>query len=321
MRVGIALSGRRSAADAVDLAVQAERLGFAEVWLTEDYFERGAFALAGAVAASTRSLMIGVGVVNPWTRNPMLTAMEAATLAELAPQRSLLGIGASNRRWIEDQLGIPFQHPLAALEEAVVIIRTALGGNAVNRPAGIFPTEASLSFSPPLPIPIVLGVKGCRALELAGRVGDAVLLSILSSPEYVEWSRSKAPGLPVSSYVAFSCMGDHQAARERLRPFVARFLGVHGNHPITSLAGLTPDLAHLFRSGLLAGSPRVDLVGDAVLDATAIAGDPEHCATGLRRFEGAGLDTAVFHDRGDDDPAVFLEAIVQVAALAGIGIE
>src|SRR5690242_15189784 len=82
MRLGYAPSGRRTGAEAVAIGRAVEETGFAELWLSEDYCERGAFAVAGAVAATTSRLHIGIGVVNPWTRHPALLAMETAGLAE-----------------------------------------------------------------------------------------------------------------------------------------------------------------------------------------------------------------------------------------------
>lgn len=98
MRVAYSVAGTRPAGEAVELAREAERLGVDEVWLSEDYFERGAFALAGALAVATERVGVGIGVVNPWTRHPVLTAMETSALDELAPGRVLLGLGASNAR-------------------------------------------------------------------------------------------------------------------------------------------------------------------------------------------------------------------------------
>jgi 5,10-methylenetetrahydromethanopterin reductase len=318
MRLGLAVSGRRPAREAVELAGLAEDLAFSEVWLTEDYCERGAFSVAGAIAASTSVIEVGIGVVNPWTRHPMLVAMEAAALAEVAPRRVTIGLGASNARWMREQLGIAFERPLEALEDAVAVVRAALTDGRVSIPDGRFPTEAALAFTPPGPIPVVLGVKGPRALELAGRIGDGVVLSVLSAPAYVAWARRLASTVPVSGYVAFSCDDDHEAARERLRGFVATYLGVHGEHPITGVAGITPDRAAAFRQGWRSGEARTDLVTDADLDTLVVAGDPDHCAGVLRRFAEAGLGTAIVHDRGEQDMAAFLRRVHEVAGRSGV---
>ena len=80
---GVALLGHGLPGSAVDWARDAERAGFGSVWLIEDYYHPGAFALAGAVAAATARIGIGLGVVNPSTRHPAPVAMETAALAGL----------------------------------------------------------------------------------------------------------------------------------------------------------------------------------------------------------------------------------------------
>jgi 5,10-methylenetetrahydromethanopterin reductase len=150
MKWAFSLSGGRPADEAVELACQVEQHGVDEIWVTEDYFERGAFALAGAIAAATRRARIGIGVVNPWTRHPMLTAMETAARAEIAPRRVILGLRASNSRWMQDQLGIPFEHPVSRLTEALEIIRAALDGRQLNHqgPAGGSPPDCPTATGP-----------------------------------------------------------------------------------------------------------------------------------------------------------------------------
>jgi 5,10-methylenetetrahydromethanopterin reductase len=296
VKIGFAPSGTLRAEEAVSFAVAAERAGFDEVWLSEDYFERGAFAVAGAVAASTSRVALGIGVVNPWTRHPVLTAMEFAGLDELSAGRAVLGLGASNSRWMSDQLGIAFEAPLSRLMECVEIVRAVLAGAPVSHHGAGWDVEAALSFSPLRPDPpIVLGVKGRRALARAGQVADGVFLSVLSSPDYIRWARSQVaqPGCAMSAYALLSCGPDPAAARDAIRPTVAKYLGIHGDHDVTRQAGIDPELATRFRAALLAGRPAVELVTDELLDLLVVAGDREICAAGLRRFQDAGLETIV----------------------------
>jgi 5,10-methylenetetrahydromethanopterin reductase len=296
------LSGARDARDAVCVARRAESAGIAEIWISEDYFERGAFALAGAVAAATTAPHIGIGVVNPWTRHPMVTAMEFAGIDEIAGGRGILGIGASNPVWIQQRCGIPFRSPLGAVRESIEAIRSALAGQHVQVSGGHFTIDAELSFSPTRTAPpIHLGAKGRRSLQLARQVADGVLLSILSSPDYIRWARQQCgDSLDTAAYVLASCHPDAGIARQSIRPRLAHFLGVHGVHDITREAGLDEATAHRFRDAWLAGSPAVDLTDEQQVDTFSVAGNLDDCLQGLDRLARAGLDTAVLCDLGDD---------------------
>src|SRR6185436_13024731 len=168
---GVALLGHGLPGRTVEWARAAERAGLGSLWVIEDYFQPGAYTLGAAAAAATERITIGLGVVNPYTRHPALVAMETAALAGIAPGRVVLGLGSSNRKWIEAQMAIPFKTPLSGLREGV-------------------------DTPPPARVPILLGVKGPRALALAAEVADGVHCSILTSPAHVRRVRATTSAAP-----------------------------------------------------------------------------------------------------------------------------
>ncbi|HEY0188245.1 MAG TPA: LLM class flavin-dependent oxidoreductase [Cellulomonas sp.] len=321
MRVAYAPAGRRDAGTAVDLARRAEQAGFAEVWLSEDYLERGAFATAGAVAASTATVGIGLGVINPWTRHVALTAMECAALDEISGGRLIVGIGASNKGWMQDLLGIPFTRPIATLRAYTEALRTLLDGGRVSADVNGLAVDAGLSFSPARPgLPIYLGVKGERALAVGAQIADGLMLSVLSTPAYVRWIRAQhpRPDLLLSGYAAFSCDADGARARDRVRSRTARFLGMHGAAPITAVAGLAADRAEALRARLLAGEDGADLVDDDLLRTFTLAGDESEVSDGMTAFAEAGLDTLVVMDDGVSPAREALDRAAACARRAGL---
>lgn len=300
--LGVAFLGTDVPRHVAGWARAAERAGLGSVWLIEDYFYPGAFALAGAVAAVTERAVVGLGVVNPYTRHPALLAMETATLAGLAPGRVVLGLGASNRVWIEERMGIPFTAPLESLGECFEIVRRLLAGERLTFRGRRFAVDGvQLEWAPEQAVPIFLGVKGPRALGLAGEIADGVHCAILASPAHVRRVRATAGAaraagarpFTVIAYVPLAVGRDGAAARAALRPFVGRYLGFLHGQSILADAGLDAARTRPFHEALLRGEGAGHLVTDEVLDAVAVAGTPDACRRALARWAAAGLDAPI----------------------------
>jgi 5,10-methylenetetrahydromethanopterin reductase len=307
MRIGLLLAGTRPVGETISLARDAEQAGVEEIWVSEDYFENGGFVLAAAVAANTTRATIGLGVINPWTRHPLLTAMEFATLSELIPQRAILGLGASNQGWMQDRCGIPFRSPVGVLEEATDIIRNALSGHHVAFSGRHFRVDARLARPPTDHAKIYFGVKGPRMLASAARYADGVVLSIMSSPGYIRWVREKVgPGVDMCAYVLAACGSE---ARRDIRPAVAHYLGIHGVHDITTRGGLDAATANEFRQARLTGHSLDHAVTEEIIDNFAAAGDAHACLAALDRFCDAGLNSAILKDPGDSS----VDSLLQLA--------
>jgi 5,10-methylenetetrahydromethanopterin reductase len=305
--LGVALMGRGIAGRVAECARAAERAGLGSLWIIEDYFDPGAYTLAAAAAAVTERAVIGLGVVNPYTRHPALIAMETAALAGVAHGRVVLGLGSSNRRWIEQQMAIPFKTPLRGLREGVDIVRQLLAGQRVTYKGEVFAVaDVALAAPPPAPVPILLGVKGPRALTLAAEVGDGVHCSILASPAHVRRVRSATSArsrgeFAVISYVPVAISDDPAEARELVRPLIAHYLGLLHGQSILSDAGLDAARTQPFREAVLSGRMPIDLVTDDMVDTFAIAGTPSECRAALAPWAKAGLDgiVAVVPGRAD----------------------
>ena len=296
--LGVALSGHGVPGRTIEWARAAEHAGLGSLWVIEDYFQPGAYALGAAAAAATARITIGLGVVNPYTRHPALVAMETAALAGIAPGRVVLGLGSSNRKWIEAQMAIPFKTPLRGLREGTAIVRRLLDGQRVTFTGEVFSVHETVLEAPPTaPVPILLGVKGPRALALAAEVADGVHCSILASPAHIRRVRattSRARGdFKVIAYVPVAVADDRAQARAWMRPMVARYLGALHGQSILDDAGLGAARTQPFRDALTAGRVAGELVTDDILDAVAIAGTAAECRGALERWAQAGLDGLV----------------------------
>jgi 5,10-methylenetetrahydromethanopterin reductase len=302
--LGVGLMGRRAPAHAAQWSRSAERAGLGSVWFVEDYFQPGACAIAGAGAAATEGIAIGVGVLNPFTRHPAVLAMETATLTGLAPGRVVLGLGTSNRRWIEEQMGLPFKTPHAILADCVDVLRRLLAGDTVSHENAAFTLrDVRLECDVAQVPPILLGVKGPKALDLAGRIADGVHGSILSSPPHIRRVRTiteaarrragRSGPFPVLAYVPISIAADAATARARTRPFLAKYLALLHGQTIIADAGISTDTTAQLREALAAGRDAAALITDDIVDALTISGAAEDCRASLRRWSDAGLDAPI----------------------------
>jgi len=294
----------------VEAARLVEELGFSTFWVPEDYFYRGAFTIAAAIASATTSLKIGIGVLNPFTRHPALIAMEFAALDELAQGRAMLGIGAGVRAWIETNLRLDYKGASRAIRESVELIRAITRGETVDYEGRHVRTNGvKLSFNPVRKeIPIHLGVLGPRNLTLAGEIADGVLLSAMLSPAYIRFAReaiARGRGergigdFPVAGYILSSIGENDRAARDAIRPLLAGLIGLMAGepeNPLFATAGLDPGLVTAIGQRMAKGEVPVDMISDWIVDTFTIAGSPERCRENLARLFDAGLTSPVFFE-------------------------
>ncbi len=291
------------------LAQLAEENKFGTCWIAEDYFFRGAFSLAGACAAQTKSIRIGIGVINPYTRHPAVIAMELAGLLEVAdPHRVVLAMGASNKPWIE-KMNIPYLKPRRSIQEAVEIVRAMLQGDTVSYAGQQFQvSEVKFAFPPVVrEVPIYLGVVGPKNLELSGEIGDGLLLSVMTSPAYVRYALEhvqrgarnrgrKLDNFDVQAYLLISIGKDRKQARNAIKPFIGTLIGMagfFGPDPILTCTGMPLEEIKPLTELALKGEDVSPLVSDWMLDTFTISGTPEDCQESLHRLLEAGLTSPV----------------------------
>ncbi len=200
------------------VALAAEESGLAELWLWEDCFAESGIATAAAVLAWTERLRVGIGLLPVPLRNVALTAMELATLARLFPGRLVPGVGHGVLDWM-GQVGARVSSPMTLLDEYATALRNLLHGQTVST-SGRYVTlrDVTLAWPPPSVPPVLVGAVGPRTLELAGSVGDGVILtgetSIEQLPEAVRRVRAgRAGGSDTApEVVVFVTIADRPAA-------------------------------------------------------------------------------------------------------------
>ena len=95
----------------IELAQEAERLGYDSAWAAEAWGTDAVTSLAW-LGAQTTTIKLGVGIMQIPARTPAMTAMTAATLDLMSGGRFLLGLGTSGPQVVEGWHGEPFGKPL-----------------------------------------------------------------------------------------------------------------------------------------------------------------------------------------------------------------
>ena len=320
--LGFGFYGGHDCDTVMKLVKASEDNDFASVWIAEDYFYGGAFSTAAACAVQTSKIQIGIGVINPFTRHPVLSAMESASLDAISKGRIILGLGGSNKRWMEDMAGIPFKKPIQSTKECAMIIKELIGKGHVKFDGEVFKTgDVELDFVPyRKDLPVYLGVKGPKALHIAGQIADGVLLSTMTSLPYVAYAKehiaagAKEAGrdpseIKISAYFPMHVDKDSKKAKQAVKEVIAKFVGIHGVHPILTCTGMTEEQIMPFKEGVLKGKFATELVTDEMVDLLAIAGDPDECKAKLTALNEAGVDNPVAFEVMGIDPMESLQII------------
>src|SRR5207247_4477747 len=137
--IGVLQLSMEPVQETVAMAKACEQAGFDTFWIAEAYpwwrkhgFEaRSSTAILAVIAAQTRRIQLGWGIISPYTRHPVQIAMEARVMQELAGARFLLGLGASKIFMKEIGEGEGEKVGLATvMRESIDIVRGLIGGKA-----------------------------------------------------------------------------------------------------------------------------------------------------------------------------------------------
>lgn len=194
VRLGVNLGywGAGNDADSLELAREADRLGYAVVWVAEAYGSDAPTVLSW-IAAQTTAVDVGSAIMQIPARSPAMTAMTAATLDTLSGGRFRLGLGVSGPQVSEGWHGVRFDAPLARTREYVDVVRLALSRQPVAYsgahhvlPLPDGPGKALRLTVVPVRerLPLYLASLGPRNLELTGEVADG-WLGLFVSAEHV----------------------------------------------------------------------------------------------------------------------------------------
>lgn len=164
--------------DVINLAVEAESLGYDYCLIADEGFMPDVYVTLGAIARQTSHLMLGP-VTNGYTRHPAVTASAVATLNVLSGGRAVAALVAGGSM-VLPPMGITRETPLTVVRETVEIMRQLWTGNTITWQGQRYRLEAARTVMGPQHIPIWLAGRGPKMLALAGEQADGVILTIKS---------------------------------------------------------------------------------------------------------------------------------------------
>ena len=291
MRYGITIPfDGVSLADHRDWFSRLADLGYSDVWSAEVDGADGFTPLALAAAWESR-LNVGVAVAPAFTRGPGLLAMTVAALAEAAPGRFTMGLGASSAPVVERWNGIAYERPYQRTRDALRFLNRALAGEKID---DVFDTFEVHGFKLSRPVasvpPILLGALRPGMLRLAGAEADGAILNWLGAEDVATCRREVGADKLIAARLFVIPTTDAEAARALGRRMISSYLTVAAYAEFHRWLGRDEVFAPMWeawaqgdRKGANAAIP------DAVVDDLIIHGSYEACREHVGRYVAAGV--------------------------------
>ncbi len=329
MRLGINLGYQdwgRGLPAAIDLAQEADRLGYSSGWTAEAYGTDAVTPLTWLMAHTER-MSWGTAIMQMPARSPAMTAMTAATLDLMSGGRFLLGIGASGPQVSEGWHGVPYGKPLGKTREYVEIVREILRREAPLEHHG---AQYDIPYSGPdasglgkalklivhplrADVPIYLAAIGPKNVQLAAEIGDG-WLPIFFSPDRLQAAYGDAletgfaragngkslTEFDIAPTVTVALGDDLEALRSFVKPMVALYvggMGARGKNFYNDLAcrygyeAAAKEIQDLYLDGKKPEA--IAAVPDELIDEVALLGPRERIADRLEAWKSSGINTLI----------------------------
>jgi len=271
----------------VELAQEAERLGYDTVWCPEIY-GADCFTPLAWIGAHTTKINLGTSIMQISARTPTSAAMHAMTLDYLSNGRLILGIGVSGPQVVEGWYGQPYPKPLARTREWVQIFRQV---NERREPVAFqgehyqLPYEGGTGLGKPLKsilhparehIPLYLGAEGPKNVKLAAEVCDGWIPMFLSPYRmmdvYQDAMAIRPPGFEIAATLPVIIDDDVNRALMQVKQQVGFYVGGMG------AKSFNVHKDHVSRFGFAEAADRIQALFLAGKRDQAIAAVPDQLA-------------------------------------------
>ena len=275
--------------------------GYTDLWSAESSGVDGFTPLALA-AAWEPTVRLGTAIIPIYTRGPATLAQSAAALAQAAPGRFALGIGASTDVIVQRWNGIPFAEPYRRARDTLRFLRAALAGEKVTAGYDTFEVKGfrlTVTEPPDPPIPLLLAALRPQMLRLAAREADGAIINWLSATDaarVIGVVRDVAPGAEIVARLFVCPNPDRDAVLPAAKRMLAGYLSVAVYRAFHVWLGREAMLAPCWErwdSGDRAGA--LKQIPDYLVDDIIINGTPAECRDRVAAFVANGVTTPTLH--------------------------
>jgi len=277
-----------------DLVASLPDLGYTDAWSAE---LNGVDAFSPLTLASqwAPQLRLGTAIVGIYTRAPVALAVSAATLADLAPGKFVMGIGTSSQVAVELWNGIPFEKPYQRSRDMLRFLREALAGGKVTHEYETFSVDGfRLDPAPKVPPALALAALRPGMVKLAAAEAGIAITNWLSPTDVPKVRGVAGDDCELVARIFVCPTTDLDTARFIGKRMIAAYLTVPVYAAFHQWLGrgevIEPMLAAWNsgdRKSALAAIP------DELVDELVIHGALEHCRERVAEYHAAGLDTPV----------------------------
>ncbi|WP_043729268.1 LLM class F420-dependent oxidoreductase [Kutzneria sp. 744] len=275
-----------------DLVKSLPDLGYTDVWSAETA-GTDAFTPLALAAEWAPSLRLGTAIAPVYTRGPGLLAMQAATIAELAPGRFALGIGSSSPVIVQGWNAREFTEPFANVRDTLRFLQKALAGEKVDGDFGSFKVSRfKLERVPEQAPQIMLAALRPGMLRLAAKEADGAITNWLAPTDVPQVRAELGTGKELVARVFVCPTEDVAAARALGRMLISSYLTVPAYAAFHDWLGRGEDLAEMHR--LWAAGDRKGAnaaIPDHVVDDLVVHGSLDRCRERVQEYVENGLDT------------------------------
>jgi probable F420-dependent oxidoreductase len=267
-------------------------LGYTDLWSAE-VNAHDAFTPLVLAAAWQPRLRLAQAIVPVYTRGPALLAQAAASLADVAPGRVAIGLGASSNVIVERWNGIPFEQPYHRVRDVLRFLRAALAGEKVTHDYDTFSVRGfRLGIRLEQQPPILLAALRPGMLRLAGREADGAILNWLAPGDVGTVAPIVGAGKELAARIFVVPSADRDAVMALGRRMIAEYLNVPvyaAFHEWLGRGDLLRPMWDAWKAGDRAGA--VEAIPEEVVDDLIVHGAPEACADRVLEYVQAGITT------------------------------